>query len=414
MEPIRQLWNGVDTVKVNFGVAWPDSFTELLEKLDKHKQYAMDMMEPVVFSLCATKPFDQVVALHKGSRNARYGIEVEGLTVFFSTRQMPYADTPNLYVEAGPEYVAENGLVSLYAFVLELIAQLGGEYLWNKVSELHLTVDYEVDQPHTDEDYRKDGKFTFVTRARTKVPRYGYQEENDEPDDGYKSAALFYKGNRLETMQVGKNQMMLRIYDKQAELARRPRKQWERALWCNPAAEHVMRTEFQVRRESLKLLGYDTLEDVLSRTGELWAYLSRRWFRLYAEWNDADHKLAIVHPFWMAVQESWEEKPPAVKKKVYHELRVQRAQQLLGHATSLAAITPGQRVVDVDDLMKLMRDLLTELLPTPDVIGDIRDKTVRFQCHNKADIEVPANADGTSLPEVVDRRGDEAMKQASP
>jgi len=52
MEPIRQLWNGVDTVKVNFGVAWSDSFTELLAKLDQYKQHAMNMMEPVVFSLC--------------------------------------------------------------------------------------------------------------------------------------------------------------------------------------------------------------------------------------------------------------------------------------------------------------------------------------------------------------------------
>ena len=408
MEPIRQLWNGVDTVKVNFGVAWPDSFTELLAKLDQYKQHAMDMMEPVVFELCPVKPFDQVVALHKGSRNARYGIEVEGLTVFFSTRQMPYADTPNLYVEAGPEYVAENGLGALYAFVLELIAQLGGEYLWNKVSELHLTVDYEVDQPHTDEDYRKDGKFSFVTRARTKVPRYGYQEET-EVDDGFKSAALFYKGNRLETMQIGKNQMMLRIYDKQAELARRPRKQWERALWSNPGAEHVMRTEFQVRRESLKLLGYDTLEDVMNRTAELWAYLSRNWFRLYSEWNDADHKLAIVHPFWMAVQEAWQEKTPAVKKKVYHELRVQRAQQLLGHATSLAAITPGQRVLDVDDLMTLMRNLITELLPAPDVIGDIRDKQIRFQCRNKADL-----AEGGDDAELTDALSTSDRPPATP
>jgi hypothetical protein len=387
MEPLSKLWSGIDTIKVNFGVAWPESFTEVLAKLEQHKAYAMDQMEPVVFELCATKPFDKVVALHKGNKNARYGIAVEGLTVFFSCRQLPYADTPNLYVEAGPEFVAENGMGALYAFVLELIAQLDGEYLWNKVSEVHMTVDYEVDGPHTEEDYRKDGKFAFVTRARTKVPRYGYQEPNDDVDDGFQSAALFYKGNRLETLQIGKNQMMLRIYDKQAELARRPRKAWERALWKNPAAVHVMRTEFQVRRESLRLLGYDTIEDVMDRSSELWAYLSRKWFRLYSEYQDSKMKLAIVHPFWLAVQEAWEDKTPAVKKKVYHELRVQRAQQLLGHATSLAAITPGRRVVDIDDLMFLMRDLIQELVPEQDILGDIRDKAIRFQCRNKADLE---------------------------
>ena len=37
MEPLRQLWNGVDTVKVNFGVAWGAEFGKLLEKLEKKK-----------------------------------------------------------------------------------------------------------------------------------------------------------------------------------------------------------------------------------------------------------------------------------------------------------------------------------------------------------------------------------------
>jgi hypothetical protein len=31
MDPLRKLWSGIDTAKVNFGVAWPDSFAELLK-----------------------------------------------------------------------------------------------------------------------------------------------------------------------------------------------------------------------------------------------------------------------------------------------------------------------------------------------------------------------------------------------
>lgn len=392
MEPIKKLWSGVDTVKVNFGVAWPDSFAELLETLDKNKQLAMEAMEPVVFALAANKPFDQVVALHKGSPNARYGIQVEGLTVFFSARQMPYSDTPNLYVEAGPEFVAENGMSALHEFVRRLIAQLGGEYLWNKVSEVHLTVDMEVDQLHTDKDYRQNDKFLFVTRARTKVPRYGYGEAHDEIDDGYASAAMVYKGDRLETMQVGKNQMMLRIYDKQAELKRRPRKAWERLLWSDPNALHVLRVEFQLRRESLKLLGFDTIEDVLKRSGDIWAYLTRQWFRLYTYIADP-RPMSVLHPFWMVIQDSWDgaESRPVQRRKVFRELRVQRAQQVVGHATGLAALTPRSEyrpVVDLDGLMELMRSLLQELLPEPpNVAKAILEKRIRFQCRNKANME---------------------------
>ena len=201
-------------------------------------------------------------------------------------------------------------------------------------------------------------------------------------------------------MQVGKNQMMLRIYNKPAELARRPRKSWERLLWSDPNAQHVLRTEFQVRRESLKLLGFDTIEDVQARSGDLWAYLTRHWFRLYTTITvpptalppaRQGQPMAVYHPFWLAVQEAWGvPSEPTVRKKEYHELRIQRVQQLLGHATSLAAITPpqpGQRVVNVDDLMNLMRDLIKELLPEPDITGTIHDKAVRFQCRNKADIK---------------------------
>jgi hypothetical protein len=408
MEPLRQLWNGVDTVKVNFGVAWGAEFGKLLEKLEKKKQLAMEYDEPVVFALAASKPLNQVVALHQGNRHAKYGVQVEGLSIFFSCRQLPHQDTPNLYVEAGPEYVAQNGLSALYAFMREFIAQLGGQYLWNKVSELHLTVDYEVDAVHTYEDYMGDGKCWFVTRARTRAPRYGCQEtgetESTGADEGRVEVATFFKGNRLETLQIGKNQMMLRIYDKQAELAKRPRKQWEKLLWQDPNAGHVMRTEFQVRREGLKSLGYDTIEDVLDRTGELWAYLTRQWFRLYT-WIDDPKPMGVYHPFWRAVQEAWTEAVPAVKKKEYQALRVQRAQQLLGQATSLAAITPtpdGKKVLNVSDLMKFMEQLLREMLPEQDIAGKVREKAIRFHCKNKADIEgVIVDDNGEIIAEAI-------------
>jgi len=58
MEPLRQLWNGVDTVKVNFGVAWGAEFGKLLEKLEKKKALAMEYDEPVVFALAASKPLN--------------------------------------------------------------------------------------------------------------------------------------------------------------------------------------------------------------------------------------------------------------------------------------------------------------------------------------------------------------------
>ena len=50
-------------------------------------------------------------------------MQVEGVSIFFSYRQLPYADTPNLYVEAGPVYVAQHGLSALYTLMWEMMVQ---------------------------------------------------------------------------------------------------------------------------------------------------------------------------------------------------------------------------------------------------------------------------------------------------
>jgi len=52
---------------------------------------------------------------------------------------------------------------------------------------------------------------------------------------------------------------------------------WEANRWCG---ERVWRVEFQCRREVLRELGVETLEDLESRMTEIWAYLSAKWFRL--------------------------------------------------------------------------------------------------------------------------------------
>jgi hypothetical protein len=129
----------------------------------------------------------------------------------------------------------------------------------------------------------------------------------------------------------------------------------------------------------------------MERSASLWAYVTQHWFRLYTKAQVDGHRepIAVFHPFWLAVQEAWATRSePAERKKEYYELRIQRAQQLLGHATSLAAIMPpaSKSILTVDDLMSLMRDLIQQLLPEPDIKGVICEKTARFQCRNKADI----------------------------
>jgi len=74
---------------------------------------------------------------------------------------------------------------------------------------------------------------------------------------------------------------MLRIYDKTVEI-NRSGKDWVEALWLQNGwnGGKVWRVEYQCRRDLLRELKIESIEDLSSKTPDTWGYLSRKWFRL--------------------------------------------------------------------------------------------------------------------------------------
>jgi len=104
---------------------------------------------------------------------------------------------------------------------------------------------------------------------------------------------------------------MIRVCDKILELRGQPDKQAVFAeKWEGMGGhEHVVRVEFQLRRNSIRrLLGdgrIDTVEDYFREKAVIWAYLTREWFRLTDEPVDAKNRnqdRAKTWPVWEVVQ----------------------------------------------------------------------------------------------------------------
>jgi hypothetical protein len=91
--------------------------------------------------------------------------------------------------------------------------------------------------------------------------------------------------------------LLCRIYDKAKE-AGTTGKEWFLKLWKLDQLLDIWRIEFQLRRSVLKQFGIDTLEDLIQRSGGVWAELTSSWlsFRLHDNPNTARRS---IHP-WVA------------------------------------------------------------------------------------------------------------------
>jgi hypothetical protein len=105
---------------------------------------------------------------------------------------------------------------------------------------------------------------------------------------------------------LGKSPLILRIYDKVAEMARgwNPVKSLLMVMrrWGGAEPEKASRVEFELRRDALKEHGIDTPADYFAKRGDLAAYLCGEWVRFTSSAVDRDNTArAAVLPLWLAV-----------------------------------------------------------------------------------------------------------------
>ncbi|TAL13841.1 hypothetical protein EPN95_04765 [Patescibacteria group bacterium] len=175
--------------------------------------------------------------------------------------------------------------------------------------------------------------------------------EMDFDEDCFKSRstkdAQYRENGKAQTFSFGRGDIVLRVYDKVAEIEQQSEKSWFYVLWGRDS--EVWRIEWQVRRPVLERFDIKTFKDFTENYGDLLRYLAEDHDTLRQRSGDSNSSRWPLHPLWVDLQERIRELPHMGILKVYGEQAALKdrenriAQSVYGYLKRLAAIKCVQR-----------------------------------------------------------------------
>lgn len=173
-----------------------------------------------------------------------------------------------------------------------------------------------------------------------------------------------YRKDRInQTFQFGKGDVVLRVYDKVAEIEEVSHKDWFYDLW--QTNQSVWRIEWQIRKPVLKRFGLHTFDDLLEGQGDLLRYLVTEHDSLRIPNDDMNRSRWPLHPLWIDLQKHIE---TLNCLGVYRELdrnallaqkEIRIAMSVYGYLKREAALNCVRRDIDtltVHDTFELLKD----------------------------------------------------------
>jgi len=108
------------------------------------------------------------------------------------------------------------------------------------------------------------------------------------------------ENGRVQTFTFGQGDIVLRIYDKVAEIEQQSAKAWFFLLWERD--QDVWRIEWQIRKKLLRGFGICTFEDLGKLQGDLLRYLCTEQATLRVRGEDTNRSRWALHPLWEDLQ----------------------------------------------------------------------------------------------------------------
>lgn len=161
--------------------------------------------------------------------------------------------------------------------------------------------------------------------------------EIDFDEDSFVSAAdkdsQHRKNGKVQTFTYGRDEIVLRVYDKSAEIEEASGKYWLYLFW-QEHTENVWRVEWQVRKETLKRFGLRTFADLFDGHGDVLRYLVSEHTSLRVKSEDSNRSRWPVHPLWSMLADKIDTLPA---QGVYREVdpRVMLDETLMRMAISM-------------------------------------------------------------------------------
>lgn len=112
--------------------------------------------------------------------------------------------------------------------------------------------------------------------------------------------AMYREHGKEQTFNFGRGHVVVRVYDKCAEIEQESGKSWFYELWGQ--RESVWRIEFQVRGERLKTAGIRSIDELRDLQNDLLRELASRHTTLRKPNGDGNRSRWPLHPLWRQLQ----------------------------------------------------------------------------------------------------------------
>lgn len=208
----------------------------------------------------------------------------------FMTIQFGEFNSPNFFVKFSSLALWTRGAKEMHRQFMEWASGLG---LVPARSEGLSRVDFAFDVLLPQVDFDEDN---FVTAA--------------EKDSQHR------KNGKVQTFTFGRDEVVLRVYDKWAEVEEASGKYWLMMFWQGES-KNVWRVEWQVRKDALKRFGLRTFVDLFDGYGDLLRFVANEHTSLRTKSDDSNRSRWPVHPLWTLLLDHIEELPA---QGVYREV----------------------------------------------------------------------------------------------
>lgn len=179
-------------------------------------------------------------------------------------------NNPSFFVTYRSEALWTVGAEALHRFFLEWVQRVGLRVVR---PETLSRVDFAFDYFLPVVDFTRDHMVSLSTKDAT------HREHRQD-----------------QTMSYGKGDIMLRVYDKVAEIEQQSSKLWLFQLWGRESS--VWRIEWQVRKPQLKRFALRQFADLFAGYGDLLRYLANDHDSLREPTGDSNRSRWPVHPLW--------------------------------------------------------------------------------------------------------------------
>ncbi|HNB02288.1 MAG TPA: hypothetical protein PLK61_10815 [Nitrosomonas sp.] len=194
----------------------------------------------------------------------------------------------------------------------------------------------------------------------------------DFDEDNFVSLSVkdtqYRKDGKIQTFKLGESDVVLRIYDKVAEIEEQSGKSWFFELWG--IAENVWRVEWQVRKDILKRFGIRTFADLQDGQGDVLRYLVTEHSTLREKIDDSNRSRWPLHPLWIDLQEQIDKLEnqgiyrEIDQQAILNERLMRMAISMYGYLKRIAAVhclQTGQPMITDAEAMQRLENLISRV-----------------------------------------------------